>query len=187
MPQFPELYVLRHGETEWNRELRSQGTLDSPLTQQGQDHARAQGVILDRLNIRHLPCFGSPQGRAVHTAQLAGLDPVLDPRLAEVNMGDGQGMLRSDIAAKWPDCGPTDENPFGWDFCVPNAETTDHMVARVTAFLSELTEPSIIVTHGITSRFLRGVYLGLDLAGMRALTIEQGRIYHLKDGEHTVV
>jgi probable phosphoglycerate mutase len=187
MTDFPELYVLRHGETEWNRELRNQGSLDSPLTAEGQDHGRAQGRMIDALGLRDLPAFVSPQGRAVHTAELAGLDATQDARLAEINMGDAEGMLHHDMHMRWPDLGPTDAHPFGWYFRLPNSESFDDLVTRVTSFLQDMREPTLVVSHGITGRVLRGVYQGLDVTGMRGLSIEQGRIFHLKDGQETVL
>ena len=49
MTRFPDLYVLRHGETEWNREGIFQGVHDSPLTAMGREQAAHQGKILDRV------------------------------------------------------------------------------------------------------------------------------------------
>ncbi len=187
MLDFPELYVLRHGETEWNRALRNQGSLDSPLTPEGQEHGRTQGRLIDALGLRDLPAFVSPQGRAVHTAELAGLEAKQDARLAEINMGDAEGMLRQEMRDRWPELGPSEAHPFGWYFLLPNSESFDALVERTTSFLNDLTEPSLIVTHGITGRVLRGVYHGLDIRGMRALSIEQGRIFHLKDGTETIL
>ncbi|MCB2120639.1 MAG: histidine phosphatase family protein, partial [Rhodobacteraceae bacterium] len=51
MGVYPELYVLRHGETVWNAEGRMQGTLDSPLTERGCAQARRQGEILASLGL----------------------------------------------------------------------------------------------------------------------------------------
>ncbi|MEL6841550.1 MAG: phosphoglycerate mutase family protein, partial [Pseudomonadota bacterium] len=48
---YPDLFILRHGETEWNREGRMQGHLDSPLTPKGEGQADRQGVLLGGLDL----------------------------------------------------------------------------------------------------------------------------------------
>ena len=65
----PELYLLRHGETEWNVQGRLQGRLDSPLTERGQEQARRQAELLAALP--PMAAWASPAGRAVATARIA--------------------------------------------------------------------------------------------------------------------
>ena len=66
MTRYPDLYVLRHGETEWNREGIFQGVHDSPLTAMGREQAAHQGTILDRVisDWSVVDIYSSPQGRA---------------------------------------------------------------------------------------------------------------------------
>ena len=61
------LYLVRHGETEWNRQRRMQGSLDSPLTNEGRVHAQLHGALLAREAVEHL--FVSPLGRTRETAE----------------------------------------------------------------------------------------------------------------------
>ncbi|MBF21226.1 MAG: hypothetical protein CMH10_04590 [Marinovum sp.] len=58
---------------------------------------------------------------------------------------------------------------------------------RVMSFLQELEDPAIIVTHAVTSKVLRGLYLGLDQADLLKLPAEQGCIYHLYKGTEAVL
>ena len=58
---------------------------------------------------------------------------------------------------------------------------------RVLSFLKELEDPAIIVTHAVTSKVLRGLYLGLDQADLLKLPAEQGCIYHLYKGTEAVL
>jgi len=115
MPQH-ELFVLRHGQTEWNRAGRHQGQLDSPLTEEGRRQALWQGGILQDLigERRDVSAFVSPLGRAVQTAELAlkeiGLEPSVDERLKEVHFGQWQGLTSDQIAESYPDI-PKDD-PF---------------------------------------------------------------------------
>ena len=64
---YPELYILRHGETEWNATNRMQGRLNSPLTDKGKRDATRQGNILRGLNLSGFSFLSSPSGRAFQT------------------------------------------------------------------------------------------------------------------------
>lgn len=177
------LLILRHGETEWNRAGRMQGALDSPLTGRGRDQARRQGAILRQAGLDRLPVYVSPQGRAVSTARLAlpAAHPVEDARLAEVAMGDWQGLTLAEIARGWPGA-LADPHPFAWKFAAPRGERLEALVARLAAFVADRPGPAIVVTHGVTSQVLRGLLLGLDLAGMATLAAPQGVVWRIAGG-----
>lgn len=189
-----ELYLLRHGETEWNRAGRHQGQRDSRLTRHGREQARAMGAILTReIEARRgFSAFVSPLGRAVETAALAlaplGLDARPDARLAEVGFGAWEGCTDAEIHDGWPESTALRKaDPFGWHFTAPDGEGFDALRARISGFLAELEGPAIIVSHGIALRVLRGLCLGLDRAGMAALPGGQGVVWRLRDGTHTVL
>jgi probable phosphoglycerate mutase len=181
----PDLWVLRHGETEWNRQGRFQGALDSDLTDLGRAQSRAMGAALPIPPGARL--FSSPQGRAVATAALAfpGVAPVLDARLSEIGMGDWSGLTREEIARRWP--GPEDEDIFALYARCPGGEAHDALWARVTAFLADLTGPAVIVTHGFTSRFLRAAALGLEPEYAGDMPGGQGVIHHLSQGQARLI
>ncbi len=190
MRDYPEILVLRHGETTWNRAGRFQGALDSPLTARGRAQAKAMGALL----ARHLAdpgrfrAFTSPQGRAVATADRVlaplGLVPAQDARLAEAGFGDWQGLGWQEIAAGWPEMARrAEEEPFFWQFEAPGGESLTALRQRVTAFLDDLPGPAILVTHGLTSRVLRGVWLGLAEPDLPALEDGQGVVFHLRPGQ----
>ncbi|NOR63574.1 MAG: hypothetical protein GQ535_13900 [Rhodobacteraceae bacterium] len=103
MPQFPELFILRHGQTEWNVLGKYQGQMDSPLTKLGLVQARSQGKILQaHVASRKLQAYASPLLRAARTAELAllplGQHARLDSRLKEVSFGTREGRTRAEIA-----------------------------------------------------------------------------------------
>ena len=191
MQIFPELFVLRHGETEWNRARRWQGVLDSPLTEKGRAQAVAMGEMLRSAGVTTTShqILSSPQGRAMETARLAlgefGPAIVPEPLLREISVGEWAGLTADEIDTRWP--GPEDETFLERYARAPGGETFDQLWKRVGAVLSRLDRPTVIVTHGITSRFLRTRAMGLTLADLEELPGGQGVIFHLRDGEHRIL
>lgn len=186
MRDHPDLFILRHGQTEWNVALRYQGHGDSPLTPLGRAQAQAQQRLLAELPDLPQHAFVSPLGRALETARiaLAGREPaIIDSRLKEVGFGDWEGLTRDDIASR-PDC-PTGIGP--WYFQSPGGETFDAIHARVSDFLNDLPGPAIVVTHGLTSRIMRGLCMGLGQSAMLDLPIPQGCIFQLRDGREKIL
>ena len=188
MPQFPDLFILRHGQTEWNLLKKYQGQLDSPLTKLGQAQAALQGEILqEHLAVRTLPAYASPLRRAAHTAELAllplGQQARHDSRLKEVHFGAWEGKTYVEVFGS--DDIDRSKDRFERYFSSPNGESYADIESRCRAFLSDLDGESIVVTHGITSRILRGIWLGLSPEAMLDLPIGQGCVYHLNGGtEH---
>ncbi|MCR8726418.1 histidine phosphatase family protein [Frigidibacter sp. ROC022] len=180
-----DIYILRHGQTEWNAARRMQGALDSPLTELGRAQARRQGEILRELGADGLPVHVSPQGRAQATAALALPEarPITDARLREISLGAWDGLTAAEIAAQ----GGTGPEAFGegrgffWYDTTPG-EGFEGVAARARSFVADLQGPAVIVTHGITSMFLRGALLGLSIEEIAELPGGQGVVHHLKDG-----
>ena len=83
------LVLVRHGQTEWSRDGRHTGRTDVPLTDAGERDARRLAPVLARFDFALV--LSSPLGRAVRTAQLAGLDPATDDDLVEWDYGDCEG------------------------------------------------------------------------------------------------
>ncbi len=185
-PLLSEVYILRHGETVWNVEGRMQGRFDSDLTPLGRMQGLAMGASLATAGVgpgTHR-WISSPQRRAVTTAQLAMRDqgsPELDPRLAEIGVGAWAGLTRTEIDARWP--GPPDEDIIAFYARIPGGESFADLEDRVAAVLNNLTGPTVIVTHGMTSRFLRMVALGLGRGDLLSLPGGQGVVYHLRGGQ----
>ena len=184
------IYLVRHGQTEFNRERRIQGHVDSPLTDLGVRQAEAVGRLLRDL-IRDpvgWRVVSSPLGRAVSTAEivaarLGGLPVELDERLKEMSWGSHDGRLRDELIAEHPDTfGKT-----GWAFdAATNGETYEAVAGRVGEWLASLPpEPQrkiVAVSHGVSGRVLRGLYakLGRDQAGQQ--DVPQDAVYLLQHG-----
>ncbi|MFO7921635.1 MAG: histidine phosphatase family protein [Nioella sp.] len=184
-PSSPELWILRHGETEWNRDERLQGRLDSPLTARGVAQARAQGRILAGCLPGTVRVLCSPAPRALRTAELAlaglGLRVETDPRLQEIDLGRWAGRTLPELRAEHPDLGKATD-PHLWKFIAPGGETLDQMAHRVRGVLDGLDGPTVIITHGVTSRLLRCMVLGRPLTDLAGVPGGQGVIHHIRGG-----
>ena len=183
---YPELFVIRHGQTLWNVEGRHQGRLDSRLTATGTEQARRMGtMLLKRVKDRRdMTAVTSPQGRAHSTAQIAmaplGWPVTVDDRLCETSFGAWEGLTLDEIRQNWPQQAAFGEdNPLEWNFKSPGGESLTDLQSRADSFLGDLTGPAIVFTHGIFSRVLRARWLGLTDEGMLALPGGQGVIFHL--------
>jgi broad specificity phosphatase PhoE len=183
----PPLYLLRHGQTRWNLEGRLQGHLDSDLTDLGRAQAEAQRAILAGLDLpKTVTAFASPLGRARSTAAIALRDrepPKLDARLREIGAGAWEGKLRSETQ---PGLAATEKLPFEMFADAPGGEGLDGLEARLRAFLSDLSGPAILVSHGVAISVLRGLALGLDRSAMAAMGNPQGVVIEIADGVETL-
>lgn len=180
------IYLVRHGETHFNRERRLQGHVDSPLTDLGRRQAQAVGRLLKDL-LRSEPGWrivASPLGRTQETAgiiaqALGGLPVETDARLIELSWGAWDGRLRADLEAAYPEAfGRT-----GWAFHAPTGETYEAVSARLGEWLASLPpEPErkvIAVSHGVAGRVLRGVYANLPQGVAVGQDVPQDAVYRL--------
>jgi broad specificity phosphatase PhoE len=185
-------YLTLHGETEWNRERRFQGQLDSPLTDRGVEQAHLMGATLRELLGDSTGCtiVSSQLGRARRTAEIIcevlGISPraiETDARLAEIDLGSWAGMTRDEVAARWP--GALDgSGRYDWYFRSPDGETLDAVSSRVRQWLSEAAgrDRMIAVSHGVTSRILRGLYGGIANSAALELEVSRDVVFRLHDG-----
>lgn len=181
------LYVIRHGETEDNAVGRITGRGDSPLTARGRAQAAANGQRLAALagDVAGLDFVASPAGRAQTTMRLlraaAGLPETgyrNDARLLELDGGAWTGLPHAEIhALRKAAVAATGTDP--WNFAPPGGESREALLARVQAFLSELTRPAVAVTHAGPTRMLRGIVLGLGRAETWEAAIPQAGIFEL--------
>ena len=184
------ILLVRHGETEWNRERRHQGHFDSPLTARGIAQAHAIGRCLASLpEAVAAPIIASPQGRARHTAEiirteLGGTQALrLDARLREHSVGAWDGLTYDEIAARAPGIFDGDGR-HQWYFRGPGSESHAAVAKRVGQWLEGQGEaqPVIVVAHGLVSRVLRGLYAGLPPAEALTLPVAQDRMFCLAGG-----
>ncbi len=158
-----ELYIVRHGETEWNKEHRLQGQTNIHLTEYGKSLARKTGEALKEVRIDKI--YSSPLDRSYETALLIRGDRNIpiekDDRLIELNFGKFEGKTV-------PELQNDDSTSFRYFFSEPDkyvadetGETLLHLCQRAGEFLKEKIEPMeqqwervMIVGHGALNKAL---------------------------------
>lgn len=184
------LYLLRHGETEFNVKRRLQGQQDSPLTARGRAQARAHGALLKTLiaEPEAWRVVASPLGRTMDTARLAcaelGLPEAAietDPRLMEIAFGDWEGLTWTEAEARHPDLWAARERDR-WGFVVPGGESYAMVALRARAFLDEPRGNTIVVSHGAFGRVMRGLYSRLAPPEIKTLEQPQDALHRLTQG-----
>jgi probable phosphoglycerate mutase len=149
----PKLHLIRHGETDWNRDGRIQGHSDPPLSDAGREQSRVLAETLAAESIGEL--WSSDLRRALETAErLAarlGLDIRVSPALRERSFGVNEGRVAAEVAAElgtvagtaW--LGPDDRHPEGESL----RELYERMAAFLDALLAEAPAEEIaLVTSG---------------------------------------
>ncbi len=148
------ILLARHGETDDNIEpIRIQGSVDTPLNETGRAQARG---LAERVAGEGLAAIYTSQlSRARETAEIVGarlgLEPIVDPRLAEGNRGDLEGRLWQDVAAEDPALYAA-WRAAGDRFRFPGGESLLEQQERVVAALVDITQagrlPALVVCHG---------------------------------------
>lgn len=183
------VYVVRHGQTEWNVARRMQGRLDSPLTELGRGQADLHGrtLLAQSEAVGPVECLlVSPLGRTVATAELVNAHleaPVrLEAALMERDCGDWSGLTLDEIESRHPEdwqaraADPYHHRP-------PGGENLCDMEGRVAALLDALRGGAervvALVTHGVMSRVI--IKRLLDLTPRQAVTVKHpnGAFYRI--------
>lgn len=174
-----QVWLVRHGETEWSKSGRHTSTTDLPLTAEGE---RIAAELKDRLaRVQFDLVLTSPRQRARRTAELAGFgDAVTDDDLVEWNYGDYEGITTAEIRKKVP--GWTI-----WDDPVPNGESPEQVAARLDRVIQRIAAVDgdvLIFGHShalraLTARWLElgvteGRHFVLDTATLSVLGWERG-------------
>ncbi len=181
-----DLYICRHGETEWNAVDRMQGWLNSPLTHKGEMQAARQGEILRGLDLSGFICLSSPSGRAFQTAAIAAAQWATeirtDDRLREISVGEWSGAYRKDLP-KYDDA----RGFLAHYEDAPGGEGLEGLRKRCAAFLADLQQPAVLFTHGITSRMIRSLLVAGDELPIGQTEGGQGVVWQVKEGTQTLL
>jgi probable phosphoglycerate mutase len=186
------IYLMRHGETVWNVEQRLQGQGDSALTPKGLLQAAAYGrrLAAETLDVATLRVLCSPLRRAHHTAEIVvaalGLphDRIeVEPRLSEFAFGLWEGLTWEEIHRDHLESFER-RKADRWNVRVPGGECYADIAVRARAWLDEVGEDGslVVISHGATSRVIRGLYSGLSPEATMALPEPQDRVFRLSRG-----
>jgi broad specificity phosphatase PhoE len=179
MSPMGELILLRHGETEWSRELRHTGRTDVPLTPAGEAAAAALAPELAARPV--VAAFSSPAQRAVQTARLAGLVNVKeDADLWEWDYGGYEGRTTPEIRTERPGWYLWRNGVIPGDADHPG-ETVAQVAARADAVLGRvrplLAQGDVaLVSHAHLLRVLTARWLGLEPADGRLFRLDTGTL-----------
>lgn len=153
------IYMIRHGQTDWNAEGRFQGQKDIPLNATGRGQAIANGEVLARLldgRAGDFDFISSPMARARETMErmrtAMDLDSSgyrTDERLLEISFGSWEGRTFRELQGLYPEAiAARAQNK--WSFIPPGdlAESYEILSWRIAAWLASLRRPAICVSHG---------------------------------------
>lgn len=184
------LYLIRHGETDWNRDARYQGQADIALNELGRAQAQRNGRVLKAVEpaIAAANFVSSPLSRAVDTMRLMRVEMGLpaenfrrETAIKELHYGHWEGQLASDLPVTDPvGVAAKRADPFGWR--PRGGESYADLSDRIAPWLASLSGSTVAVTHGGVSRVARGLILGLETQDVPTLEVPQDKILLLTPG-----
>lgn len=175
----PEVWLVRHGETEWSRQGRHTGITDLPLTAAGQSAARILRPLLAGTTFDLV--LTSPLRRARETAELTGVaDAQVEDDLVEWAYGEYEGRTRVDIRRDRPDWSIWTDGAPGGETPAQVSARVDRVIARCRAAQGRV----LLVAHGhvlrsLAARWIQqpvsvGVHLPLETARLSVLSYDRG-------------
>lgn len=188
------LVLIRHGETVWHAENRYAGRTDIPLSPRG--HEQAERLARWASSARLTAIWVSPLLRARQTAEpserTTGLAAHIDPRLEELDFGQGEGLTRAEIARFFPEAFAA----FEADPAVhplPSGENPRHAAERTVACFQDIvqTDPNgrvLVIAHNTLIRLALCELIGVPLSQYRSLfpSILNGALVEIRfDGRRT--
>ncbi len=165
--ELPVIYLARHGETAWSLTGQHTGLTDLPLTESGEQNARALGERLVGLNFGKV--FTSPLQRAARTCELAGFRAVaeVDRDMLKWNYGQYEGLRTAEIHAGRPEWQLFRDGCPGGEGPEQVGARADCVVSRVRAVRADV----LLFSSGHFLRVLAARWLGLEPAAGRYLLL----------------
>ncbi|EPM5418556.1 histidine phosphatase family protein [Vibrio parahaemolyticus] len=187
------IFVLRHGETEFNADKKLQGHCNSSLTSKGCDQARRVGTTLKQyVENRPFRVYSSTLGRALQTSQIVCEELNYsyenlskEPRLKEFSLGEWEQRTIPSLEQEIPNLLAQND----WYLQAPNCETYESVRERLSSWLSDVAhdEDIVVVSHGLTGIVLRGLLLGMDYTQVWQQDLPQDAFFIIEDGRITRV
>jgi len=185
-----EILLIRHGETEWNRESIFRGRADIPLSARGREQARLLAAALSSRCVGAV--YASPLSRARETAaplaQARGVEVVPDPRLMDMSFGEWEGKAVDEVRRRWPSL------YRAWlaepqAFRPPGGESLEEVLGRALPAMAEMAErhegAAALVSHRVVCKVLLCAALGAGAAGFWRVQVDTASLSllrHTRDG-----
>lgn len=181
-----EVYLIRHGETDWNKEARFQGRTDIPLNKKGKLQAKILSDYLSEEDFDFI--YSSPLKRAIETAyplaKKLNKELIIRENWIELNFGEWEGLTVKEVHEKYPlerdlwlyhtERGKI---PKGESF----REAYDRILEEKNFILEHHSEHKIVIfTHGAIIRAALYVFLEIPYLGFGRVTISSCSITHFR-------
>lgn len=182
------VFLVRHGETDWNRDGRFQGKMDIPLNSLGEQQAEAAAKALGKADIDRM--VSSPLSRAAKTAQAAaswtGLDIDMHCGFQEIDHGHWEGHTADEVDKLWPGMlGTWHSAPE--KVTMPGGEGLEDVQTRSWKALEDVLagpgERVAIFSHDAVIKVILCLVLGCPLSSFWRFRIANGSITLIEDGE----
>lgn len=188
-----KLFLTRHGETEWNRLRKTQGTNDIGLTDLGRIQAKKLGKRLKEMNIIDA-IYCSDLSRARETAEIIGaelkIEPIADKLLREVSFGNWEGLTTAEIEIKYP--GQLARWRCELSFSPKGGESLLSVHNRISRFFEKLKEKHqdhdsnvLIVSHAATTKVIMLSIMGIPLNLLTRFKISQAGLSLIEVGKES--
>ncbi|AEE96149.1 histidine phosphatase family protein [Mahella australiensis] len=175
-------YMVRHGQTLWNLEGKTQGQCDIPLSDKGRQQACAVAKAFEGYDVSNIFC--SDLERARETAEIIGekIDAPIDflPELREMNLGCWQGLTSQMLSARYPQ----DYNLWRTDpsrVIISGGESLESFRRRIRYCIeiiisNECGKDIIVVSHGLTLKVLTLELLGMDIRHFNSIRMDNASV-----------
>ena len=178
-----KFYLLRHGETEWNKLGKFQGLTDVSLNERG--FAQARDSARAALGWEPSALYASSLTRTVQVAEeirkITGVSVVADPGLRELSLGDLEGVTGAEMRADWPEVYETWRNNPA-DVVMPNGESLAQLQKRAWEVILEIEqahagdEDIVVVSHNFTIRTIICAILDIPLYNFHRMSLGLGSL-----------
>ena len=169
-----QIWLIRHGETQWSKDGRHTSRTDLPLTAEGERRAQALGKWLAGRPFALV--LASPMRRALETCRLAGYSGEPTPDLAEWDYGSFEGLTTAQIQVDHPGWTIWNATPPGGETAQQVGARVDRVIARAIAASGVSGGDVALFAHGHGLRVLAARWLGLDPEGGRLLELSTGSV-----------
>ncbi len=183
----PDLFLIRHGETDWNAAGRFQGRSDIPMNDAGFEQARRAGELLSQLvgsdDTQRIDIVTSPLLRARQTAgeicraiARDEQDMEVSDVLTEISLGDWEGMTTHEVKAAFPELRRARKQDR-WNFAAPGGESYAVRTPEIEAFLVDIERPTVLVCHAGVIKICLYLLGAIDRQTAPVSPITHGKIY----------